>query len=480
MKQQATHPTGRAQDFAVNETFFSTTDARGIITAGNSVFERTSAYPLAELIGQPHNIIRHPDVPRAVFRLLWNEAKAGREFIGYVKNHAKNGNHYWVLAVIVPIQRGFLSVRIKPTSEVLATVESLYRQMVRAEMDVLASQGSSQEASDASTSILAQTLAARGFESYKAFGHHALITEIKRRDNELARQGLDLFPTTMREGSPGHARYAQLRGVYRAACDLFALLDCFGKAAGGFRTHHSAMIAATEEFRLAALNSQIASHGLGNCGTVVGTVAHFLNQYACELGAHVGVLSEGVAEAAAAVSEIASGLSVSRIMLEMFLQFLWESDTTQADDTLRSQTQAMITDLNEAFDRTTAEALAAIAWVRGRVPKLRAANAEVKHDIIRIQVAQISGMTEVARLPDAQDMHTMFTGLRGLIETANGELREFLAVIERLEGLNAQAAVHAQRIEASLDGAGTYPGRPSAPAPSASPRELIAAAGAAA
>jgi PAS domain S-box-containing protein len=76
----------------------SKTDPRGIITYANEVFIEVSGYTEEELIGKPHNIIRHPDMPRTVFKLLWDTIKSGREFWGYVKNMAKDGSYYWVFA----------------------------------------------------------------------------------------------------------------------------------------------------------------------------------------------------------------------------------------------------------------------------------------------------------------------------------------------------------------------------------------------
>ena len=72
MRTPSVSPVDLPCDFLIDEMFFSTTDKKGIIRSGNAVFARVSGYPMAELVGQPHNIIRHPDMPRVVFRLLWD------------------------------------------------------------------------------------------------------------------------------------------------------------------------------------------------------------------------------------------------------------------------------------------------------------------------------------------------------------------------------------------------------------------------
>ena len=95
-------PTGREISFGEDEIIVSKTDTRGVITYSNTVFQRVSGYTEEELQGKPHSIIRHPDMPRCVFRLLWDTVQSGHELFAYVLNLAKNGDGYWVFAHITP------------------------------------------------------------------------------------------------------------------------------------------------------------------------------------------------------------------------------------------------------------------------------------------------------------------------------------------------------------------------------------------
>ena len=95
-------PTGRETFFDGSEMIVSKTDLKGRITYANRIFCRMAGYHENELIGQPHSIIRHPDMPRSVFRLLWETIEANREIFAFVKNLAKNGDHYWVFAHVTP------------------------------------------------------------------------------------------------------------------------------------------------------------------------------------------------------------------------------------------------------------------------------------------------------------------------------------------------------------------------------------------
>ena len=112
----------------------SRTDTRGIMTQCNPSFEDMSGYGEAELIGQPHCLLRHPDMPAAAFRDLWETVQAGRQWHGYVKNLRKDGGHYWVYATVVPNVRdgkivGFTSVRREPSREKVAAAEAQYQEM---------------------------------------------------------------------------------------------------------------------------------------------------------------------------------------------------------------------------------------------------------------------------------------------------------------------------------------------------------------
>jgi PAS domain S-box-containing protein len=102
MRIQKVKPTGKEQFFGENELIVSKTDARGIITYANQTFQQVSGYTEKELLGQPHNIIRHPDMPQCIFRFLWDTIQAGKEIFAFVVNQCKNGDHYWVLAHVTP------------------------------------------------------------------------------------------------------------------------------------------------------------------------------------------------------------------------------------------------------------------------------------------------------------------------------------------------------------------------------------------
>ncbi|BCK87032.1 aerotaxis receptor [Sideroxyarcus emersonii] len=125
--------TGREYPFPEGKTVISYTNLKGQITRANDAFVELSGYAKDELIGQPHNLVRHPDMPPEAFRDLWDTLKKGRPWSGLVKNRRKDGDHYWVRAYASPLAdgSGYVSVRVAASREEIDAAEQLYIQMNR-------------------------------------------------------------------------------------------------------------------------------------------------------------------------------------------------------------------------------------------------------------------------------------------------------------------------------------------------------------
>ncbi len=122
-----------------NDFIVSKTDTKGRITYCNQIFMELAEYTEEELLGKPHNMIRHEDMPRAVFKLLWDRIESGEEVFAYVVNKTKKGNHYWVYANVTPSFDekgniiGYYSVRRKPNPKALEIIKPLYKKMLEVE-----------------------------------------------------------------------------------------------------------------------------------------------------------------------------------------------------------------------------------------------------------------------------------------------------------------------------------------------------------
>jgi methyl-accepting chemotaxis protein len=126
--------TGREVELSPETLIVSRTDPKGLITWVNDDFQKISGFEIDELIGQAHNIVRHPDMPPEAFADLWKTLKAGRPWMGFVKNRCKNGDHYWVKARVSPCYEadklvGYLSVRKQATREQIAAADAAYTRL---------------------------------------------------------------------------------------------------------------------------------------------------------------------------------------------------------------------------------------------------------------------------------------------------------------------------------------------------------------
>jgi len=139
MREPRVQPTGRERTWREDDVIVSKTDLKGIITYANLTFQEISGYSEEELLGQPHSIVRHPDMPRCVFKLLWDTIESGREIFAYVKNMAKTGDHYWVFAHVTPTFDsygniiGYHSNRRCPDRHQVRTFAELYAQLLAEE-----------------------------------------------------------------------------------------------------------------------------------------------------------------------------------------------------------------------------------------------------------------------------------------------------------------------------------------------------------
>lgn len=164
MRLQKMAPTGVERTFRDDQIIVSKTDLKGRLTYVNSLFVEISGYTEPELLGQPHNVIRHPDMPRSVFALLWERIRSGEEIFCYVQNLSADGAHYWVLAHVTPTFDtagriiGYHSNRRTVSRRSIEHIQELYGRIAAEE----ARHTTPQEAVNAGRRVLEEALASAG------------------------------------------------------------------------------------------------------------------------------------------------------------------------------------------------------------------------------------------------------------------------------------------------------------------------------
>ncbi len=284
-------PTGVKHDVGVEDMFFSTTDAKGVIDQANEVFVRIARHPREELAGAPHNIIRHPQMPGGAFKIVWDLLEAGRPACAYVLNLAGDGSSYWAMASIVPIAGGYLSVRTRPAREDLRDAAwGLYESARVAEDCARDSGASAAEAATTGATVLGEGLAGLGFSSYEQFMRAMLPAE-------LAARGTQVGAVPTRSDAP-----VGLRFTLDAIADVDARVRSLGVDLGRFAGDADSLDAQLKA-------TQQALHALEGCVHDAAGTARELDERAPLLAKAAPVVEDKCAAIAAAIDEMAQTVS---------------------------------------------------------------------------------------------------------------------------------------------------------------------------
>jgi hypothetical protein len=370
--------------FPFAELFFSRTDGAGLIAYGNSVFQRVSAYAWDELLGKPHKIVRHPETPRAVFWLLWDTIKRGEPIGAYVKNRNKLGQHYWVFAVVTPIDGGYLSLRLRPSSDILALVKQEYPALAAAER-------SEKLAPAESGSRLLRKLGSLGFNDYAAFMAFAMATEMVARDARLGRPADEAI-----------ARFVEL-----------------ATSAKSFLHHADAIGAAFADSQNIPFNFRVLAAQLGDQGAAIGVMS--IN-YSLLSASMKEILDHFVQSARAVVRTIDTGLfltCVARAQRELLQQF--REENTGVDH--RADRESMLLDCQQID--YTARATDGLREIIRTTRGFRQTCSEMSRLAAGLEMTRILGKVECSRHRAVRDrIDQLLSGLENFQKTISGALTE--------------------------------------------------------
>lgn len=162
----------------MNDILVSRTDGKGMIVAANDVFQSVSGYPWEKLHNAPFSILRHEDMPRGLFWLLWRFLQDGKPVAAFFKNKTQSGEHFWVFSMTVPLPTGYMSVCLKPNEPLLGAIEKLYCELIKIECD-------GQVTPEQCAGIFLDKLKAIGYEDYSAFMSAAVASQTIARTKTL-------------------------------------------------------------------------------------------------------------------------------------------------------------------------------------------------------------------------------------------------------------------------------------------------------
>ena len=403
----STRPSHGEAPFALDEIFFSRTDDRGVIQSGNQVFRRVAHYPWDRLVGAPHKIVRHPDMPKGFFHLFWERLKAGRMVSGYVKNLAADGLHYWVYAVATPMpDGGYLSVRTKPVSDIFAGVEAEYARVRKLELEEDITPAESAE-------MIVARLGELGFPDFESFIATSLSRELFARDEHLNRPA-----------NPRGKQFSAVAGAVREAishtnalCETFIAIRA---------VPHNMRILAS---RLEASGGPIAAIS-SNYGSMSKEISDWVNQFVLGKDSAFATLRNAVSR-----SRMLS--ATARLMEEARLQFDDEGDDP-ASPIDRAVEQELLLGISRKYRVLANDYLATVgreAVVFGR------AVGEMKRMIAGLSTTRMMCKIESARLPEHNE------SLMAIIDQLDSFQSELEERLEKIGTITATVLSAARDLE---------------------------------
>ncbi len=421
-KRSAIEVIDQERAFNINELFFSITDKRGVIQRCNDVFTRISAYSTEEVLGAPHSILRHPDMPRSVFKLLWDTIEAGQTIAAYVKNLAKDGRYYWVLAVVMPTENGYLSIRLKPTSDLFPVVRQIYAAVLNHERAIETEPKRRAEAMQAGTKVLLEHLAKHGFKDYTAFMHAALSYEMTARHQALKERKTgahrDYQPEVTFAG-PLRAVAEHFRELDKNLQRLFQTLDEFRSMNVLLLDKSQSMLDSAATIRLLSLNATVAAHQLGAKAQTLGVVAESLGEASISSHQIIVDLASEMQSLVESLSALIFEVATIKLQSEVGNDFLIEMQSADgsahdaASQSLTTLVREVSQRIQSVYERLSVSEMG-FSVLRKRVERLL-------RNVSTLRFIQFAGLKESISLDGADAFAVVFKDAKHQIDKTHSE-----------------------------------------------------------
>jgi aerotaxis receptor len=345
------------RQFEFEELFFSRTTVSGVIQSGNSVFRKISAFDWSDLINKPHSLIRHPEMPRGIFYLFWETLKSGKPIGAYVKNRAKTGEYYWVYALAFPIENGYLSLRLKPSSQIFNEVKSVYKNLLTHEKEKKLSP------KDSMLVILDQ-VTKLGFNTYEDFMTTCLVAELTSRNQKL-----------MISENPLMERMGTLATAATRVNELSSKVNTiFG------------------QYTKVPLNMEILAAHLGSDGASLSVVANRYEKMATEI-------KNKISDFITLNSQVTGGVKVSQFQVassilqqEMIRFFKKESDVGPVDLELE------MSFLWNLYNAGLSKATSAVKTAESVLGQFQSSCEELKQLSLGLEIVRLTGKIEASKI----------------------------------------------------------------------------------
>jgi len=433
-------PINKESKFEYDELFFSVTDSKSTITFANDLFVRISKYTADEIIGQLHKLIRHPDMPRSVFHIFWEHLKSNKPVAAYVKNMAKDGSYYWVMALAFPCDGGYLSVRLKPGSDLFEKVKKIYTKTLQHEKK-MEKQGDKKDAMHSSLLLLTSELNDLGFADYDEFMWNALQSEMEHREKQLTKNNVS------------DRSYAL--NVPRELLDLESILRELVLMLGQLKQMHESLVGHSEyilnlsrSVLLLSMNAQVGSSKLDRQDRSLSVVAEKMGEQSITGEKQLLDMQENIFQLSELIGQLNFDIISSKLQAEMTKHFLTEIEQTEFNTASQSLSVEKATSL--LYNAFTPN-IAGISGGVSRLPKLLKHLLTNVHEIERfllvLRFVHIKGKVEIARMSEeAHSFSNTFQELIHEVNSAEQRLEKLSDIIRKHEKTGKMYAGNAGRL----------------------------------
>ncbi|MDQ1264770.1 MAG: hypothetical protein QG559_1771 [Campylobacterota bacterium] len=403
--------------FDIHELFFSITDSKSTILSGNETFVRISGYAKDELLGQYHNIVRHQDMPRVLFKAFWDYLRADKPVVAYVKNRTKSGGYYWVIAAVFPLKENYISIRFKPTSAMLASVKELYSKLRVAEEKLEMPQ---------SEELLLELLKGLGYRDYTHFMNEALLKELLERKKLLLLDKSYIKEVdfeTSKFNLSMKSIFTRSKNILEQYGKWFEKIDTFNKIKSIFEEKSLKLNSLAREIVLLSLNASIASYKLkDDGGETFSVLASDIRTNSKENDILIGNiydLSQSLSEFLNETIFLVSSISLQMEMVTYFIQEQVDNKTKVYTEELNKNIQALFELVNIHHEK-----LAKLPYSMNKsIKKTILCLQELEGQIMYLGYVQVYGIIESARYSDdSLGFGKIFLQLKDLIAQTSQEI----------------------------------------------------------
>lgn len=417
-------PINKEVPFGFDELFFSTTDERGVIDFGNEVFIRVSGYAPEQIIGAPHNIIRHPDMPRCVFKLFWKILKQNLPVGAFVKNLAIDGSYYWVFAFAFPVKDGYLSIRFRPSSTLFPAVQDLYADVLKKEKTT---------SMDDAEEYLLKCLSEKGFQSYEDFMVYAITTELQAHEDHASKK-------TQQLTNSDHIlkKITDIRNVTSADLNRsFSKVTLFEESSKSFSEKIHSLNDEFKKLKFLSMNMNIMAANIGEKAATLSTISEEFARLAGQIENQMVIFSKFTEELLVVIKKCSLNLGALKSQMNMVDFFLKESIGNGNFEGMRKNREIFTT----LFELTVSSLSSDLVKLKSELDNIAGQIFEIQKVINGLQIIKQTGSIESAR---NDDLRTAFNVYLQEMSVFIGFLRTSIAELNTHRESIAKNAVEVQ------------------------------------